>query len=369
MMPHTRTGATVLAIGLIAASCRVDVDELRWTPVCAADAAGGQVGDRCSLVPYSDETGNQWTCGCSQATAVNNYCIGSSTESYGTCFDVEWARWPVPPPNLADSQYKWTEETVIDKTTGLVWQRDVSGSTYTWADAKKHCEQLSLAGFSSGWRLPSRMELLTLVDYSRLEPAINIIAFPNTPYFSDPNNVSKGHFWSLSPYAETGFAWSVSFRAGGYIKNAIDMSFYTRCVRTDTNEPEARAAAPKGQYTYTASSTVIYDNQTKLTWQRGVSSEPNTLAGAAAYCHALPLEGLSWRLPHMRELTTLVDTQAQVSRPAIDSAAFPDALMEKLWSASMVSDSTGNAWTVDFTDGQSFRDGVAVPHRVRCVAP
>lgn len=366
-MSHTRVGQTALAIALIAASCRVDLDKLQWAPLCAAGAAGGQVGDSCSLVPFSDEAGNQWTCGCSQATTVNNYCIGSSIASYGTCFDVEWARWPVPPSNLADSEYELTEETVIDKTTDLVWQRSVSASTYTWADAKKHCEQLSLAGFSSGWRLPSRMELLTLVDYSRLEPAINIIAFPGTPYFSDPNNVSNGHFWSLSPYTETGFAWSVSFRAGGYIKNAVNMSFYARCVRNYTNKE--RAEAPKGQYTFTAGSPKVHDNQTKLTWQRGVSSEPDTLAAAAIYCHALSLEGLSWRLPHMRELTTLVDTQAQASRPAIDSAAFPDALKEKLWSASMVSDNSGTAWAVDFADGQSFRDAVAVPHRVRCVTP
>jgi hypothetical protein len=44
--------------------------------------------------------------------------------------------------------------------------------------ALAHCAALSLAG--GGFRLPSIAELLTLVDPTRSQPAIDPIAFPGT---------------------------------------------------------------------------------------------------------------------------------------------------------------------------------------------
>ncbi|MGB8297301.1 MAG: DUF1566 domain-containing protein, partial [Polyangia bacterium] len=63
--------------------------------------------------------------------------------------------------------------TVTDTITGLVWQRDGSGTravcaagtTCTWAEAKVYCAALVLGGVS-GWRLPGVMELSTIVDFT-----------------------------------------------------------------------------------------------------------------------------------------------------------------------------------------------------------
>lgn len=57
-------------------------------------------------------------------------------------------------------------DTVSDKSTGLVWQKnDVAGGK-TWLEAISYCEGLNLSG-QTDWRLPNAKELQSIVDYSR----------------------------------------------------------------------------------------------------------------------------------------------------------------------------------------------------------
>jgi hypothetical protein len=127
--------------------------------------------------------------------------------------------------------------TVTDTTTGLVWQRDGSGTragcsgngtlTCTWAEAKAYCGTLALGGVS-GWRLPARMELLTIVDFTKYSiftnaPSIDPTAFPSTP---------GEWFWTSSPYAgSSSNAWEVNFYEGS--SNVEGLGYYNRvrCVR------------------------------------------------------------------------------------------------------------------------------------------
>lgn len=126
--------------------------------------------------------------------------------------------------------------TVTDTITGLVWQRDGSGAragcakgaTCTWAEAKVYCAELVLAG-GLGWRLPARMELLTIVDFTRTQPSSDPAAFPNTPSES---------FWTSSPYVgSSGYAWYVSFvfgdpEDGDYSgSQGVGKDYRVRCVR------------------------------------------------------------------------------------------------------------------------------------------
>ena len=86
--------------------------------------------------------------------------------------------------------------TVTDTITGLVWQRDGWGTragcsggadglgsgnlTCSWSEAQSYCASLTLGGVS-GWRLPGRNELSTLVDFTETNPCIDQTAFPNAP--------------------------------------------------------------------------------------------------------------------------------------------------------------------------------------------
>jgi hypothetical protein len=112
--------------------------------------------------------------------------------------------------------------TVYDTKTMLTWQQAVSGTTYTWANAKSACQTAS--GNGGGWRLPTAPELLSLVDFlASSGPFIDTTAFPNTP--------TKA-FWSATPVAgSTTTAWPVDFSTGNSNEANVTTASYVRCVR------------------------------------------------------------------------------------------------------------------------------------------
>lgn len=61
------------------------------------------------------------------------------------------------------------QEMILDSSTNLFWQKDPVKKA-TWKEALDYCESLDYAGHSD-WRLPNKNELLSLVDYSKLEEA------------------------------------------------------------------------------------------------------------------------------------------------------------------------------------------------------
>jgi len=123
--------------------------------------------------------------------------------------------------DIKTSRYVINDATVLDTTTGLTWQREVPAERYTWQAAKDYAAALDLAG--GGWRLPTKDELLTIVDTTRTNPCIDADAFPNTP---------SEWFWSASPYANSSnFAWIVDFGYGYSGDNSVDFTYRVRCVR------------------------------------------------------------------------------------------------------------------------------------------
>lgn len=140
--------------------------------------------------------------------------------------------------------------TVTDNNTGLMWQRctvgqnndsSCSGSaqSYNWykASGTYHansnpssqdvCGSLTLGGHSD-WRLPSKKELMSIVDYNIPYSGAAI----NTTYFPNPH----AYFWSSTTVAgHPDYAWTVGFGAGSVVNFHRDFSyyyaFYVRCVR------------------------------------------------------------------------------------------------------------------------------------------
>jgi hypothetical protein len=114
--------------------------------------------------------------------------------------------------------------TVTDTSTGLRWQQAGSSNTQTWEQSLAYCEGLNLGGYTD-WRLPTRKELQSLVDYSRYEPAINTTYFPNA---------AASWYWSSTTTAYyTDYAWGVDFY-GGYGDSHYGYKYpagYVRAVR------------------------------------------------------------------------------------------------------------------------------------------
>jgi hypothetical protein len=134
--------------------------------------------------------------------------------------DLEWVNWVLPPDG--PTAYTWDDDTVTDGVTGLVWQRVVSGFLVNWGPAKSLCEDLVLGGWDD-WRLPTVVELRSIVDHTRGNPAINSDAFPNA---------AAGVYWSASPpaYGNT-VAWCVAIGYGYSSLNNVNNFARVRCVR------------------------------------------------------------------------------------------------------------------------------------------
>ena len=262
-----------------------------------------------------------------------------------------WASWPLPDPTTtgqANSQsYTLTDEVATSDATELGWQRHVPAQTFSWPEARQYCACLSLEGHDD-WQLPSRMELVSLVDYTRQNPSLDASAFPDTPF---------EWFWSASPLAGDPDAhWYVAFFDGDTHASVAERDYRVRCVR--------RAAGLLPRYDATLAGTVK-DASTGLVWQREASAQQLTWAEAKLACEALPTAGGRWRLPSMSELQSIIDENE--ADPAIDAAAFPDTPSEGFWAATPLAGSTTAAWFVSFLEGIAYNALLEHPYRVRCV--
>jgi hypothetical protein len=267
-----------------------------------------------------------------------------------------WARWPMPNARLPGLPHARdydlaTPDVVLDRVTRLVWQRRLPDQFFTFQDAGRHCAELRLAGHSD-WRLPSRIELVSLLDTTRIQPSIDTQAFPNTP---------NDWFWTSSPAADDPTAaWYVYFYFGYPKTDERSSKFSVRCVRS--------AAVPtSGPPRYRISAGEVLDLDTGLHWQRTPSAKMVGFDAAQRLCAHLPVaEKRRWRVPTLGELLTLIDEQAW-SQPVIDRAAFPDTPGEPFWTSSRFVNELDRAWYVRFDHGTGLYGRVIESFHVRCV--
>ncbi len=122
-------------------------------------------------------------------------------------------------------------DIVTDTMTGLQWQDDDAAITINgnWTTAIDYCENtLAMGGYN--WRLPSKNEMLSIVDYSQHDPAIS-------PVFA---NRSSDLYWSSTTLANfTSYAWDVDFESGNVGVNNKVYVHYVRCVRGGQSDTSA----------------------------------------------------------------------------------------------------------------------------------
>lgn len=188
------------------------IDVTRAGPAIDVAAFPGTGTFYWSSTQYADPNGGPW----GVAFDVGFSSLGLATGSfYVRC--VSGGRTP------AAAHYKVTDEIVRDQWTALTWQRVLDGAARSWTAAAAYCAALNLGEFSSGWRVPSYKELLTLVDRRRYLPAVETAAFPEAP---------SEFTWSSSSCAFTGAcAWGVDFAWGGSDYKATGAAHPVRCVR------------------------------------------------------------------------------------------------------------------------------------------
>ncbi len=326
--------------------------------VGGAVAMGGTLGSG-----GSSDTGGAVGSG-GEAGASGAVGSGGETGTGGaatTCGTYSWACWPMPnPPSTglpnSASHTDNGDGTVQDDVTGLIWQQDVGGS-YVWSDAISYCEDLSLAGHDD-WRLPTRIELLSIVDHTRTSPAVDTSVLP-TP---------SGFFWTATPWAVSADpprSWIVNFYEGLTSNNGYTTGEYNaRCVRGGPADGSTSQDPPPDLYSEVTAGE-IRDRWTGLIWTQATSPASMSYEDAVTYCSEFNLNGNAWRLPSVNELATLVDERT-VS-PAIDTSTFPDtAPNHYYWSQTEWAGSDPDLpWGLNYNDGYSGhgRDDLLV----RCV--
>ncbi len=122
-----------------------------------------------------------------------------------------------------------------------------------------------------------------------------------------------------------------------------------------------------------AASDVLLDNQdgsvtditTGLMWQRESDNAARTYNDAKSYCNNLSLAShLNWRLPSIKELTSIVDYRSD--SPAIGNV-FAQSNSSTYWSNTQRADMQAESRVVFFSTGRvnsSFKTNLAL---VRCV--
>lgn len=144
------------------------------------------------------------------------------------------------PRQAPDGRFEIQGDTLLDRHTGLLWQRCALGQQwngeknlcqlkmdqqrlFTWGEALMAATQSTTAGHSD-WRLPNKNELDSIVDRACTGPAVNESVFPDT---------TLAGFWSSTPARHSdGYAWQIDFATGNLVALPVATKLSVRLVRT-----------------------------------------------------------------------------------------------------------------------------------------
>ncbi len=287
----------------------------------------------------------------------------------GEDFYGQDGNYSINPPDLTDNG----DGTVTDNLTGLTWEQKTGAGealSYTYSDAVTYCDTLTLGEYTD-WRVPTRSEFSTLLNYGRVSPALDITFFPHYSY----TNPYETYYWTTSEYHDDpSLVWKMQLSFGLIEKDSksSDPPVFSkvRCVRG----PHLPSAVFRDNGNGTVTDTV-----TGLMWEQKTDDGGNrdkdttyTWKDALAYCENLLLGEFSdWRLPTPKEFERIVALDR--SNPAIDTTYFPYTNSSLYWTGTTCSGCHKmKAFAVDFSDGElyygnKYRNQVYYENYVRCV--
>lgn len=222
-----------------------------------------------------------------------------------------------------DMSFRVSGNEITDTVSGLTWQVAVDATERNQAAAVAYCASYATAATPAGqWRLPSVVELATLVNYGVNVPSID-------PRFT---NTLPVNYWTTTPVASGNTqTWTVKFDFGELIPFGNARGAMVRCVHehmpnTDAGVPgRLRQAGP-----LVADGLTVRDESTGLEWQREDDGVRRTWQDSLVYCATLNLAGKTgWHLSNTGELRSLVEYGGTAGGAVIDPA-FPNARPEHL---------------------------------------
>ena len=229
--------------------------------------------------------------------------------------EQQYALWPMSThPELGlphpASYLSVNEGALLDEVTGLMWQVQLSESQSTAEQAVKYCEDLALGGHCD-WRVPSRVEVASLMDSEQNSPVQSLL--------QDPDYLGLG--WGLDSY------WFVSL-SGVFLEYKPEQGDdfgRVRCVRVQSSPPvEVHSVSIEGD----DDERIVYDAGTDLTWKYSNPVVELPRDEAEGFCKSISVPGGGFRLASVKELMTIFD-ESRSETEHIDPAFFP--LRVKYW--------------------------------------
>ena len=250
------------------------------------------------------------------------------------------------------------QEMILDSNTNLFWQKEPVKKA-TWKEALDYCENLDYAG-KSDWRLPNKNELLSLVDYSKLEeaeeepvdePELRAETEEVSEVISSFPGMTPDTFWTSTPAPVDYLVWIISMQSGfvepyGEREESGDEpivgpqqprsvksikrdkiaeeeeGYFVLCVRSDLDEKEE---TPECDGTGTGpcidSNGIIWSsrlypeifvdfNKSYISHSRSDSYGTVYFYGLAQMCRNLNENGSNkWRLPTIDEIRKTITTE------------------------------------------------------------
>ena len=265
------------------------------------------------------------------------------TKCYGNTGDISCPANPSDPfygqnqgatPSYQDNG----NGTVTDLNTGLMWIKS-RGSKTTWDSTFIKAAQCTTGGHND-WRVPTIKELYSLINFNGKSgvTAAQCIPYIDTDYFgwttgdtAIGERVIDAQDWSANKYKGLTMLgdstiFGVNFvdgRIKGYPQyqpgtgNTIKYRLYIRFVRGNTNYGI-------NNFTDNGNGSVT-DNATGLMWMKDDSGNGMNWQDALAYAQTKNMANYlghsDWRLPHAKELQSIVDytrCKDYTNSPAID---------------------------------------------------
>ena len=163
-------------------------------------------------------------------TSAVAFCLGlvdmgqaQSMSDRSSPYVVSWSR-TLPTESRFIVLANFNSEAVLDQDTGLLWERSPAIARTDWKAARSNCLNKAIGG-QRGWRLPSIVELTSLLDPSVQDSDAMLPV--GHPFLNNPS----GFYWSSSSDGESSKAWHLHLSNGHVHMTSKASAFKVWCVR------------------------------------------------------------------------------------------------------------------------------------------